>query len=171
MAISYVSLTGGGRKDVIRVLNISNCQTSSPVAMQDFPADIFTPDGYDTNPAITTFHWDGNALFLFNTFVRNDGYGQLYFYDMSSQQARKLNPIDGVCCYRDARFSPDGTHIIFSFQDERDGLEARTKLFYIALEDALQGGENFMPLSLPVDLLRIAREKPMLVLRPAGELP
>jgi serine/threonine protein kinase len=171
MAISYVSLTGGGRKDVIRVLNISNCQTSSPVAMQDFPADIFTPDGYDTNPAITTFHWDGNALFLFNTFVRNDGYGQLYFYDMSSQQARKLNPIDGVCCYRDARFSPDGTHIIFSFQDERDGLEARTKLFYIALEDALQGGENFMPLNLPVDLLRIAREKPMLVLRPAGELP
>jgi serine/threonine protein kinase len=171
MAISYVSLTGGGRKDVVRVLNISNCQTSSPVAMQDFPADIFTPDGYDTNPAITTFHWDGNALFLFNTFVRNDGYGQLYFYDMSSQQARKLNPIDGVCCYRDARFSPDGTHIIFSFQDERDGLEARTKLFYIALEDALQGGENFMPLNLPVDLLRIAREKPMLVLRPAGELP
>jgi serine/threonine protein kinase len=171
MAISYVSLTGGGRKDVVRVLNISNCQTSSPVAMQDFPADIFTPDGYDTNPAITTFHWDGNALFLLNTFVRNDGYGQLYFYDMSSQQARKLNPIDGVCCYRDARFSPDGTHIIFSFQDERDGLEARTKLFYIALEDALQGGENFMPLNLPVDLLRIAREKPMLVLRPAGELP
>jgi serine/threonine protein kinase len=171
MAISYVSLTGGGRKDVVRVLNISNCQTSSPVAMQDFPADIFTPDGYDTNPAITTFHWDGNALFLFNTFVRNDGYGQLYFYDMSSQQAQKLNPIDGVCCYRDARFSPDGTHIIFSFQDERDGLEARTKLFYIALEDALQGGENFMPLNLPVDLLRIAREKPMLVLRPAGELP
>jgi hypothetical protein len=171
MAISYVSHTGEGRKDVIRVLNIRNCETSSPVAIQDFPADVFMPDGYDRNPAITSFHWDGGAHFLFNTFVRNDGYGELYYYDMTSQEAQKLNPIDGVCCYRDTRFSPDGTHIIFSFQDERDGLEARAKLFYISLEEALQGGENFTPLTLPVDLLRIAREKPMLVLRPVDELP
>ncbi len=171
MAISYVAITNAGRKDVIRVLDISNCASSSPVAMQDFPADIFTPEGYDKNPTITTFHWDGQSRFLFNTFVRNDGYGQLYFYDMSTRQAQQLNPIDGVCCYRDARFSPDGTHIVFSFQDERNGLEARTQLFYIALDEALQGGQTFTPLNLPVDLLRIAREKPMLLLRPATDLP
>lgn len=171
MAISYIALTSAGRKDVIRVLDISNCASSSPVAMQDFPADIFTPEGYDKNPTITTFHWDGQSRFLFNTFVRNDGYGQLYFYDMNTRQAQKLNPIDGVCCYRDARFSPDGTHLVFSFQDERNGLEARTQLFYLALDEALQGGQTFRPLNLPVDLLRIAREKPMLLLRPATELP
>jgi len=167
MAISYVALTGTGRKDVIRVLNISNCETSAPVAMQDFPADIFTPEGYDQNPTITTFDWDGGTRFLFNTFQRNEGYGELYFYDMATRQAQKLNPIDGACCYRDARFSPDGTHVIFSFQDRRQGTEARAKLFYIALEDALQGGQTFTPLNLPVDFLRIAQEKPMLILRPA----
>lgn len=170
MAISYVALTGTGRKDVIRVLNISNCQASAPVAMQDFPADIFTPDGYAENPTITTFDWDGGTRFLFNTFQRNEGYGELYFYDMATRQAQKLNPIDGACCYRDARFSPDGSHIIFSFQDRRDGMEARAKLFYIALEDALQGGLAFTPLNLPVDFLRIASEKPMLILRPAVDI-
>jgi serine/threonine-protein kinase len=167
LAVSYVALTGTGRKDLVRVLDISNCQTSSPVAVQDFPGDIFIPDGYRENPTLTTFDWDGGSGFLLNTFKRNDGYGDLYFYDMATQQAKKLNPIEGACCYRDARFSADGTHLVFSFQDERQGLEARTRLFYIPLEQALQGGMTFDSLSLPVDLLRIAREKPMLVLRPA----
>lgn len=166
LAISYVAL-GTVRRDVIRVLNISNCEASAPVAIQDFPADIFTPEGYDENPAITTFDWDGGTRFLFNTFRRNEGYGELYFYDMATREAQKINPIDGACCYRDARFSPDGTHIIFSFQDRRAGMEARAKLFYVALEDVLQGGQTFVPLNLPVDFLRIAQEKPMLILRPA----
>ncbi|PKN91356.1 MAG: hypothetical protein CVU44_19780 [Chloroflexi bacterium HGW-Chloroflexi-6] len=171
ITISYVALTNDGRKDVIRVLNVSNCQASAPVAIQDFPADIFTPDGYLDNPTITTFDWDGGEAFLLNTFLRNEGYGELYFYDMASQQAQKLNPIDGVCCYRDARFSPDGTYIIFSFQDERQGLDVRTQLFYISLADALAGGQSFKPLNLPVDLLRVARDKPMLILHPAAITP
>ena len=76
--------------------------------------------------------------------------------------SEKLNPIDGVCCYRDARWSPDGTYIVFVFQrfDSTD-----VGLYYVPFGD-WENGQSLTPIDLPDEFLT-QRDKPQPALRPA----
>jgi serine/threonine protein kinase len=142
-------------------VNIEQCANIGPVRVDKFPGLHFGFSSESTKK-ITNYAWDGGHLFLLTDAIRNDGFGDLYLYDGQTQQEAVLNPIDGVCCYRDASWSPDGKYIIFVFQ-RFDSSEVG--LYYIAYAD-LQSGKAFTPIELPEQFL-LQREKPQPVLRPA----
>ncbi len=87
----------------------------------------------------------------------------MYLYDSDTKEVTELNPIDGQCCYRDARWSPDGTHILFAYQRfDRSSIE----LYYIPFGD-FQNGGAFQPIELPNGFFGNSREKPRPALRPS----
>jgi len=140
-------------------VNIPDCKTTGPVLLDKLPGKHF-----DFGSArIQGYDWDGDHLFLLNDYVRNDGFGDLYLYNSDTQEGTMINPIDGTCCYRDARFSPDGKYILFLYQN-RFGTEI--KLYYVPFRD-LENGQPLNPIQLPSLLLRYQREKPQPALRPA----
>lgn len=150
--------------DQIFLLNvdISNCRNIGPTRVDKFPGLNFGFYNEDTTKKITSYDWDGDHLFLLNDSVRNDGFGDLYVYDSDTKQEKLINPIDGVCCYRDATWSPDGKYIMFVFQrfDSSD-----VSLYYVPYAE-LGSEKTFTPIKLP-DKFFHPREKPQPVLRPA----
>ena len=169
VAITYESVVGQRVGDTIRVLDIDirRCQAVDPLIMDEFPAKHFMPEGYERYPLLPSYHWDGDQRFLFNSFKRNTAYGELYLYDMSTMTERKINPIDGVCCYNSAAFSPDGTHILFVFQDVRRGENSVTQLYYIPIEQ-IGTDTAFTPIRLPLQFFTDLRENIELALRPSS---
>jgi uncharacterized caspase-like protein len=139
----------------VSVLDIHDCNPAAIVVSDNFPAGRF-PLGGDQ---ISDVDWaeNRNHLFVFNTNKRNYvikgewkiGWGDLYVYDWTKKgQAVRINPIDGACCYRDARWSPDGTYLFFAFQDERPGPGAPTRLYYVPYSDIVAGTKlTALPLS------------------------
>ncbi len=136
--------------DAVRLLDVTRCPPSEPLHLDDFPTGRFE-FGYKGGPLIPSFDWDGAARFLLNDTVRYEGFGNLYLYDMQARQGGRINPIEGVCCYRDARWSPDGTYVLLLFQDIRLGGETRNLLYYVPYE-ALTSGEFGQPIPLPLSL-------------------
>jgi serine/threonine-protein kinase len=168
LAVIYQSVIGERMGDTIRVLQVDmeRCQAADPLIMDEFPAKHFLPEGYERYPILPSHHWDGAQRFLFNSFQRNLGYGELYLYDMSTRSVNKINPIDGICCYGAAAFSPDGTHILITFQDVRRGAESETQLYYIPIEQ-IGTDTDFAPIKLPLHFFPDLRENIQLALRPA----
>jgi serine/threonine-protein kinase len=153
------------QSEQVDVLNIQACDPTKIDLLDNFPGTRFNPTGFQ-NREMPDFDWDGADLFLFNTSRRNNGWGELYMYNWKTHKANLINPIGGRCCYRDARWSPDGTYIVFAFQDIGLGAEAPTLLYYIA-SGSLGTGANFQPLPLASDFFRNVREAPQAALRPA----
>ena len=167
LAIRYQRVVGNRIGDTIRVIAVNRQRCQEVAALIDeFPADRFVPEGYERYPILPSYDWDGDQQFLFNTFIRNENYGELYLYDMSPSSARKLNPVDGVCCYGNAIFSPDGTHILLVFQDVRRGDRSENQLYYIPI-DQIGTATEFSPIRLPPLFFRDLRENIQLDLRPA----
>jgi serine/threonine protein kinase len=168
LTVVYQSVVNQRLGDTIRVLDIDvrRCQAVDPLTTDEFPAKHFLPEGYERYPILPSYHWDGDLRFLFNSFKRNDAYGELYLYDMSTVTATKINPIDGVCCYGSAVFSPDGTHILFVFQDVRRGADSFTQLYYLPLEQ-FDSETTFTPIRLPIQFFPNQSEEIELALRPA----
>jgi Tol biopolymer transport system component len=119
----------------------------------------------DSTKRITSYDWDGSHLFLLNDSIRNDGFGNLYLYDSATKEGKKLNPIGGECCYRDARWSADGKYIFFAFQKYD---ELSIEVYYVALAD-VQSGKPFTPIELPGGFFSTPRDKPQPALRPAQQ--
>lgn len=165
LAIIYQTAVGQRLGDVIRVLDVDlqRCREVDPLIMDEFPFRRFTPDGYEAYPILPSYDWDGDQRFLFNTFKRNEGYGELYLYDMLTTAESKINPVDGVCCYRASTFSPDGTHILFVFQDVRKGSDSETQLYYIPI-DQIGTGTKFTPVRLPLRFFSDIRENILIAL-------
>lgn len=149
--------------DQIFLLNVdlSNCDTTGPVRIDRIPGSHFEFDSASTK-RITSFDWNGENLFLLNDSIRNDGFGDLYLYNSDTRDTEKINPIDGVCCYRDARWSPDSKYIIFVFQ-RFDSSEVG--LYYVEFSD-IENGKPLTPIELPGEFLT-QRDKPQPALRPA----
>ena len=168
LAIRYQSVVGNRVGDTIRViqLNKERCQEVASLIWDEFPADRFVPEGYERYPILPSYDWDGDQQFLFNSFIRNKGYGELYLYDMAEGTARKINPVDRVCCYGNAVFSPDGTHILLVFQDVRRGDRSENTLYYIPI-DQIGTGTEFSAMRLPPLFFRDLRETIQLAVRPA----
>lgn len=168
LTVLYKSVVNQRVGDTIRVLDvdIQRCQAVDPLITDEFPAKHFLPEGYERFPILPSYDWDGDQRFLFNSLKRNDAYGELYLYDMSTGTATKINPVDGVCCYGSAVFSQDGTHILFVFQDVRRGADSVIQLYYIPV-DQLDAGETFTPIKLPIQFFPDQSEDIELALRPS----
>ena len=111
--------------DQVSVLDISKCSPAAINHLDNFPSTRFKaednePVQYNDDGIIPSVDWDGNDLFVFNTNTK-DGWGELYVYNWNRSKGTHSNQVDGVCCYRDARWSPDGLYLLFAFQDQRLG--------------------------------------------------
>jgi len=190
IAMRFQGVSGSTRVDLIRTVDMSNCQpaavsavTATAVAesaedddyllalnvIDEFPSARFTMSGYNsTTPYIPEFDWDGEDLFLMNSFKRNDGYGYFYTYNTHSHKAEQLDPAGtSTCCYRDARWSPDGSHFIVAYQDIALGPKAEILLYYLRF-GTLGTGETYTPIPLPEGFFSNLKEKPQFALRPAN---
>jgi hypothetical protein len=143
-------------------VNIPNCATEGPVRLDRIPGPHIAFEGESTK-RIASYDWDGDHLVLLNDSVRNDGFGNLYLYNSQTREGEKINPVDGVCCYRDARWSPDGDYIFFVFQRlGRNELE----FYYIPYAELGDGGV-WDPIPIPESVFSTPRERPQPALRPA----
>jgi hypothetical protein len=148
--------------DQVFVLNVDipNCDTVGPVRVAKVPGTRIDFDS-DSTKRITSYDWDGDRAFLLNDSIRNDGFGNLYTYDIQSREGQKINPIDGECCYRDARWSPDKSHLFFVFQ--RFGSN-EIEFYYIPYAELGNGGP-WTPIPNLDTLFSTPREKPQPSLR------
>jgi len=152
-----------GSADTIQVIPVDQC-VARPRALDNFPPPRYTPPEYAASPMIQNFGWDGMNLFTHVTYMRNDGFGNLYVYNMDLHKADEaVNPIHGDCCYRDPIFSPDGTHLLFAFQEQLGG-DSTISFYYIPF-GTIGTGATYTPLPLPP--ITNSKEQPQAVLRPA----
>jgi Tol biopolymer transport system component len=165
IGVVYIDTADRGHVDRIRVLDVSNCASGGIFALDQFPSSDTLLSGYQNNPSIPGFDWDGDQRFLLNDFIRNEGYGNLYLYDMSTHTLDLINPVDNSCCYRDARWSPDGQYVLFLFQDIRQGSASRNQLYFVPFDDLLNGQPG-TPIPLPVEMFASQFEQPGPAFRP-----
>ena len=142
-------------------IDIPNCATVGPVRVAKIPGTRLDFSG-DSTKRITSYDWDGDHLFLLNDNIRNDGFGDLYVYDSQNRTGQKINPINGLCCYRDARWSPDKKYIFFVFQR----LGTTELQFYYAPYADLGKSNSWIPIPNVDTLFSTPREKPQPALRP-----
>ncbi|MBV6449756.1 MAG: Serine/threonine-protein kinase PknD [Anaerolineales bacterium] len=143
-------------------VDVQNCANVGLTRIDKFPGLNFGFTNKESTKRITSFDWDGGNLFLLNDDVRNDGFGDLYLYDSNTRQDTIINPMDGVCCYRDARWSPDGKYILFAFQ-RWDSSEVM--LYYVPFAD-IGSGKPLTPIELPAGFFS-TRDSLQPALRPA----
>ncbi|MCX6066580.1 MAG: hypothetical protein NT121_12620, partial [Chloroflexi bacterium] len=158
----------GKSTDTIRVVDISTCNPSKLTLLDEFPGTRFTPDGFGDRPILPDFDWDGGYLFLMNTFDRNSGWGYLYTYTRELHKGTLETPISGTktrCCYRDARWSPDGSYIFFAYQN-KDAAAAPVQFYYIPVS-AIRDGSAQTPIPMPDDFFKNPKEAPQPALHSA----
>jgi len=170
IAVSFLSPLEGRQVDAILRTKIGNCPITPPI-LDVFPAERFKMSGYSENPRISSFSWNGDELFALNSYLRNDGFGYLYIYNTTSKLLQKTEQnIDyvfpvGTCCYRDPRFSPDGSYMAFAFQDINLGTKSVIQLYYVPLGD-FGTGIKISPLPMPEYFFQGRTEKLWPALRP-----
>jgi serine/threonine protein kinase len=155
----------GLRADIVAVFPIDTCFPDNYSAFEvQFPPPHFTFPGYDKNPSIQDLGFDGNSIFALHGITRNGGFGDLHLFNMDSFKiSENVNPINNTCCYRDAEFSPDGSYLVFAYQDIGLGQASTTMLYYIPF-GSIGTGERYEPLPLPE--ITDPKEQPQPVLRP-----
>lgn len=151
--------------DVVSVYDISQCNPETLNDLYSFPSGLFTPPNFSQG-TIPDFDWNGDDLFVFNTIKRFETWGDLHMFNKDGRPIPLLNPVNKKCCYRDARWSPDGRFLFFAFQEEIPGQTAPTLLYYVAYSDVIAGA-NLQPIPLPPDLFKDPKEAPQPALRPA----
>jgi serine/threonine protein kinase len=152
--------------DLVSVLNIQDCTPATIHILDTFPGNRFNPPGFQGG-VMLDFDWDGFNQFVFNTVRRNSGWGELHIYNWETHKPTlTVNPIEKRCCYRDARWSPDGSYLLFAFQDEGLADAAQTLLYYVPFGE-VAAGANLTPIPLPEGFFPDRREAPQPALRPA----
>ena len=156
---------GGGRAgDQIEILN--------PVCGQGiyrqhiFPGRRFPMATYDQRPQISSFDWDGDKQFLFTLYWRNGGFGDMYLYTRATYKGEQIQPLGKrTCCYGVPRWSPDGTHIFFAYQDINDP-EGKISFYYVPA-GTIDAGIPYEPLVLTENPFKGPREQLEVALRPS----
>lgn len=167
VAWSYAINNAGNTEDVIVWVDISTCDPARISFKDQFPADRFRPEEFTRGGEISDFDWDANTLFVMNTAHRNGGWGFLYLYNLETRQGRPLNPLGASsrCCYRDARWSPDGSYLFFAFQN-KDNLGMGVDVYYIPAS-ALDIGQAVQSIPFPEGFFKNPKESPQFALHPA----
>lgn len=159
--LAMVIMGAGG--DLVTIIDITQC-TAQPKNLDNFPPPRFRPEDYTANPTIQNFGWDGTSLFSMNTFIRNNGLGNLHVYNGDLFKASvNVNPINNSCCYRDTNFTPDGSHLFFAFQQYPGG--DGSIVFYIIPFGTIGTGVAYQPIPLPP--ITDPKTAPEAALRPA----
>lgn len=135
---------------LIHVLDISACDPTKIILKDEFPSSRFATN----NKPIIDYDWNGEFQFVLHTYFRNIGWGPLYIYSSESHKGKQIAPIDGKCCYRDARWSPDGSYLFFAFQDERKKPDKVGIELYYVDASLLETGQVFKPIPLPEDFFQ-----------------
>jgi len=157
-------LGGGKRGDIVQIVAVDRC-ISNPAVQLQFPDPHFTFGEYTRTPTLTSLTWDGGSLFAMTGLTRNEGFGEMHFFNRESYKADlSVNPINGNCCYRDVQFSPDGTYLLFAYQDMTQGAASVTQVYYIPF-GTIGTGAQYQ--SLPLAEYTNPKEQPQLILRPA----
>ena len=164
IAINSKSAEGGILVEEIRVFDISACKGTAPL-LDNFPATRFSMTGYNARPVIPSFTWDGNTLFVLNSIFRYD-LGYLYEYNMEKMRAKMIDPLKTSCCYTLGRFSPDGSYLLFAYQDINSGANAKTQLYYISY-GTIGSGSTYSPLPMPDGFFSVLADNLDATLRPA----
>jgi hypothetical protein len=162
LAINTMSVDAGRRVDLISIFDISKCNSTNPLSRDNFPASRFTMTGYSTNPVIPSFDWDGNTLFVLNSKIRYE-LGYLYGYNTETKRGENLDPLRTACCYTAARFSPDGSFLLFIYQNLNNAV---TQLHYISY-GSIGSGVTYTPLALPDGFFSALSDHLDATLRPA----
>ena len=102
---------------------------------------------------------------MLNSIVRNGNYGYLYSYNTSSKVGTQLLPLN-ECCYTDARWSPDGTYVLFSYQDINLKTASKNQLYFVPY-GSIGTGTKYTPIPMPDGIFTNISENPDPVLRPA----
>jgi len=157
---------GAFQSEQVSILDITDCKPELIRLRDNFPGSRFIPEGFESRE-MPDFDWNGTDQFSFNTSLRNGDWGNLYIYNWNSHKGVRQMPIS-VCCFRDARWSPDGNFIFFAFQDIKLGAAAKTQLYYVPVGE-LNTGANFTPLSLPENFFTNLREATQPALRKAQQ--
>ena len=63
------------------------------------------------------------------------------------------------CCYRDARWSPDGSYVFFAFQS-KDSADAPEQFYYIPVSD-MRPNTDPTPIPMPDGFFTNNREAPL----------
>jgi serine/threonine protein kinase len=151
--------------DQVSVLDIHDCDPVKITIVDTFPGTHFTIPGFQSG-LLLDFDWDGFNQFVFNTARRNNGWGDLHIYNWESHKPTlTIDPINKKCCYRDARWSPDGTYLFFTFQDEGLAADTQTFFYYVPYGD-IGTGANLTPINLPDGFFKNPKEAPQPALRP-----
>lgn len=153
------------QSEQVSIFDITDCTPETIDLKDNFPGSRFVPDGYESR-TMPDFDWNGRDQFSFNTSIRNNGWGNLYVYNWVSHKGFRQTPIS-VCCFRDARWSPDGNYIFFAFQNIKLGADTKTELYYLPVAE-LNAGGNFTPIPMPDKFFGNLREAPQPALRPAA---
>jgi Tol biopolymer transport system component len=155
---------GGQLVDLIQIMEVQSC-SFEPFRLDEIPASRFSIEGYSKTPYIQNLGFDGKNLLAFVSYTRNDGFGHLYIYNAETYKAdEKINPIDGLCCYRDPEFSPDGRYLVFIHQPFE--MNAKSQMYYIPI-GTIGTGASYDPIPLPEEFFQNPKEKPEPILRPA----
>ena len=150
--------------DLVSVLDITDCTPATIDILDTFPGSRFDAPGFQGG-IMLDFDWDGSSQFIFHTARRNSGWGELHIYNWETHRPTlTVNPIGKRCCYRDARWSPDGSYLLFTFQDEGLADAAQTLLYYASIGD-ITAGANLTPIQLPEGFFKNPREAPQPALR------
>jgi serine/threonine protein kinase len=148
LAIHIIGVLADGRQgDIVQIIPVDEC-VANPKPLDNFPPPRFNIPEYEDNPTLQRLSWDGIGLFAMTSYVRNEVYGNLYFYNSETRQGWQGNPIDGKCCYTDPVWSPDGNYLFFTFQDLSLGAGSQN-LFYYALYSDLEANAQLTPVNIP----------------------
>jgi serine/threonine protein kinase len=152
--------------DLVSILDIQDCTPATIDILDTFPGSRFEAPGFQGG-LMLDFDWDGSSQFIFHTARRNNGWGELHIYNWETHKPTLMvNPISKKCCYRDARWSPDGSYLLFAFQDEGLADAAQTLLYYVPIGD-IAAGASLTPIELPQGFFKNPKEAPQPAIRPA----
>ena len=150
--------------EVIEVLDITPCG-QEPARVDYFLGGDFPIRGYNglKDPrTILDYTWDGMTRFVLTGNVRNE-YGDMIAYDINTRKYQLLDPLQGKCCFRYSRWSPDGSYLLFAFVDVRYG--DKVELYYVPWEE-ISSRNVITPLSLPAYMFEERLENIQPALRP-----
>jgi len=177
-AVSIIPTSTGQTIDNIVIYDLTSCTSANPCDgstyfqryVTQFPYGRFEMTNYGTSSGkysiIPSFDWNAEGLFLLNSISRNGVYGYLYAYNLANFKGEQIDPLGSQCCYTDARWSPDGTYVLFAYQDMRLGNTSKNQLYYVSY-GSFSTGTKLTPLPLPDGILSSITDHPDPALRPA----
>ncbi len=178
IAAVYIMPLNGQTIDNIEIFDLTSCTSANPCdgstffrerIFTQFPYGRFEMIGFGIGGGkysiIPSFDWNADGLFLLNSINRNGVYGYLYSYNTSTFNGEMIDPLGSQCCYADARWSPDGSYMLFAYQDVRLGGASRNQLYYIPY-GSVGTGATYTPLPLPDGVLSNISDHPDPALRP-----